>query len=137
PVVDCYRVAKPPAFDGKLTGWPAADAHLDGAALHLGYDDKFLFVAYRVRDLGPLKNSGTQWDRLFKTGAAVDLQLGTDPTAPADRQAPLKGDQRLLLTFVGNKPMAVLYRPVSPGAPPESAWRVKSPVAELTFDEVK
>lgn len=137
PVLDCYRVAKPPAFDGKLTGWPAAEAHLDGAALHLGYDDKFLFVAFRVNNLGPLKNSGTQWDRLFKTGAAVDLQLGTDPAAPNDRQAPVKGDQRLLLTFVGNKPMAVLYRPVSPGAPPESAWRVKSPVAELTYDEVK
>ena len=33
--------------------------------------------------------------------------------------------------------MAVLYRPVAPETPPELAWHVKSPVAELTFDEVK
>ncbi len=146
PVANCYRMPKPPAFDGSLSGWGPGDAVLEDtglaqprpqAILHLGYDDKYLFLAFRVRNLGPLQNSGTQWDRLFKTGAAVDVQIGTDPTAPGDRQAPVRGDLRLLLTFVDRKPMAVLYRPVAPGAPPELAWHVKSPVAELTFDEVK
>jgi hypothetical protein len=144
-VVDCYRMRQPPAFDGKLGGWPAADAALESddprspspAELHIGYDDKYLFLGFRVRHLGPLKNSGTQWDRLFKTGAAVDVQIGTDANAPPDRQAPVKGDLRLLMTYVGAKPMVVLYRPISPGAAPEHKWTVKSPVAELTFDEVR
>jgi len=144
PVVDCYRMRKPPAFDGKLGGWPGADASFEDAGampapraeFRLGYDDKYLFLAFRSRNLGPMLNSGTQWDRLFKTGAAVEVQLGIDPDAPANRQAPVKGDLRLLLTYVGDKPMAVLYRPVAPGAPAERKWRVTSPVAELTYDDV-
>lgn len=138
PVLDCYRLKVPPAFDGKLSGFGPADATLpDGADFRIGYDDRYLYLAYRTRNLGPLQNSGEQWDRLFKTGAAVDLLLATDPAAPADRQAPVAGDVRLLMTFVGKKPAAVLYRPVVPGASPEKAWRVTSPTGQLTFDEVK
>ncbi|MCE9533434.1 MAG: hypothetical protein K8T89_20265 [Planctomycetes bacterium] len=144
PVVDCYRMRKPPALDGRMTGWAPADATFEDigsvptprADFHIGYDDKHLYLAYRARNLGPLQNSGTQWDRLFKTGAALELQLGTDPAAASDRQAPVKGDFRLLMTFVGSKPMAVLYRPVAPGSPRERSWTVKSPVAELTYDDV-
>ena len=83
-----------------------------------------------------MKNSGEQWDRLFKTGAAVDLQIGSDPAAPRDRKAPVAGDKRLLLTFVNGKPMAVLYDAVVPGTPSESTWKAVSPVGQVSFDRV-
>lgn len=137
PVIDCYRVRQAPALDGKQTGWGEANARIDeGAEFRIGYDDQYLYLAYQTRNLGPLKNTGRDWERLFKTGAAVDLHLALDPNAPADRQAPASGDVRLLLTYLENQPAAVLYRPVVPGTPPEKAWRVKSPVGETVIDEV-
>src|SRR5262249_15825493 len=47
------------------------------------------------------------------------------------------GDVRLLLTFVGKKATAVLYRPVVPGTSPEKAFRVVSPTGETIIDEVR
>ena len=138
PVVDIYRLRKPPQIDGKLDDWGPADAQLaEGAELRLGYDDAWLYLACSTRSLGPLVNKGHEWDRLFKTGAAVDLQIGVNAAAPPDRQAPQAGDLRLLLTYVDDRPVAVLYRPVAPGTPPEKAWRVVSPTGEVVIDEVK
>ena len=146
-VVDAYRLRKAPALDGRLTGWGPADAVITGleddyrsqtgAEFRIGYDDANLYLAWRVRGLGPLKNTGEQWDRLFKTGASVDLQIAAKPEATADRQAPEAGDMRLLLTFVGDKPAAVLYRSVLPGADPAKAVRIVSPTGETRFDQIK
>ena len=108
----------------------------DNAKFRIGYDDSNLYLAYEISRRGPLKNQGQQWDRLFKTGASVDLQIGTDPAAPGDRRASTIGDQRLLMTFMGEEPAAVLYQAVVPGTPPDKAWQVVSPVASATFDRV-
>lgn len=136
PVLDIYRVEKPPEIDGKLDDWTSPNAELPQTEFRIAYDDEFLFLAWRVRNQGPFKNSGQQWDRLFKSGAAVDIQLGLDAAAPADRQAPEEGDLRLLLSTMRDDPIAVLYRPVVPGTPADKAWRVVSPVSEVTFDDV-
>ncbi|HYG76014.1 MAG TPA: hypothetical protein VEK08_13500 [Planctomycetota bacterium] len=138
PVMDCYRVKRPPTIDGDLSEWegPSASNGSD-IQFHIGYDDHRLYLGYLVRDQGPFKNTGEQWDRLFKTGAAVDLQIGTDPNADASRAAPVAGDIRLLLTLMKDKPVAVLYRAVVPGTPEDKVWRVVSPVFEARFDEVR
>ena len=47
---------------------------------------------------------------LFKTGDSVDLQLGTDPAAPAERGGPVPGDIRLLIAPFEEGNIAVLYR---------------------------
>jgi hypothetical protein len=138
PVVDVYRLRKPPEINANLDDWGAPDATMpEGADLRLGYDDNYLYLACSARLLGPLANHGHELERLFKTGAAFDLQLGTDPAAPPERQAPQAGDVRLLLTLVDRMPVGVVYRPVVPGTPPEKAVRVKSPVGEATIDEIK
>jgi hypothetical protein len=137
PVVDCYRMAEPPKLDGQLNDWKFVSAEMDdNAKFRIGYDDNNLYLAYEISRRGPLKNQGQQWDRLFKTGASVDLQIGADPAAPGDRRAPTIGDQRLLMTFMGEEPAAVLYQAVVPGTPPDKAWQVVSPVASATFDRV-
>ena len=137
PVIDAYRVSAPPKLDGKLNDWPAASAEIDkDATFRIGYDDTNLYLAYEISGRGPLKNQGRQWDRLFRSGASVDLQIATDPSAASDRQIPVKGDQRLLLTFMGDEPMAVLYQAVVPGTPDDKTWQVVSPVGSATFDRV-
>ncbi len=136
-VVDCFRVDKAPKIDGSPGDWPVVSATVEeDVRFRVAWDDTRLYLCYEANARGPFKNTGTQWDRLFKTGASVDLQLGTDPAAPADRKAPVAGDLRLLLTIAGSEPAAVLYQPVFPGAKESEAWKVTSPVAELTFDRV-
>ena len=90
-----------------------------------------------VAEMGPFKNSGEQWDRLFKTGACVDLHLGVDPEAPAEQVGPVPGDLRLLLAMPEAKPAAVLYRPVLSAGSKGQPWRVVSPVGEAIFDDVR
>lgn len=138
PVIDCYRLAQPPKLDGQLNDWPFISAELDNnAKFRIGYDDTHLYLAYEIDRRGPLKNKGEQWDRLFKTGASVDLQIGADAGAPSDRRAPVAGDQRLLMTVQGEaNPVAVLYQAVVPGTPPDKAWQVVSPVGAASFDRV-
>ncbi len=136
PVLDSYRFETPPKIDGNLADWPFVSAEIDDVKFRIGHDDQHLYVAYEVRGQGPFRNTGTQWDRLFKTGASVDLQLALDPAAPEDRQAPVAGDQRLLLTVMGDEPAAVLYQSTVPGTPADKVWRAVSPVAEVTFDRV-
>jgi hypothetical protein len=137
PVVDCFRLEKAPQLDGKLDDWPGPSATIgENIRFFIGFDDTRLYVAYGTTDIGPFKNSGEQWDRLFKTGACADLQIGVDPEAAADRVGPVAGDLRVLLAYQGAKPAAVVYRPVIGGKAKGKPWRVVSPVNEATFDDV-
>jgi len=148
PVIVCGRLNKSPRIDGDISDWAEPVALMgqrdkfhgglaQGAQLYMGFTDKRLIVAFETAGLGPLKNSGEQWDQLFKTGAAVDLQLATDPKAKDDRRAPTKGDIRLLLTFANNEPQAVLYEAIVPGTSNDDRWLVVSPTGSATFDRVQ
>jgi hypothetical protein len=145
PVLDCYRIETAMPTNCDLRKWDTIAADFGekdkgrmerGAILHCAWDAQYLYLCYEVHHLGPMKNTGEQWDRLFKTGAAVDLQIGVDPAASRDRKAPVAGDKRLLLTFVGGKPMAILYDAVVPGTPSETTWKAVSPVGQVSFDRV-
>ena len=145
PVQEVGRGA--PALDGKMgeDEWPAlthrhreGDEPSDDASFGMLFNDKELFVGWNVRKRGRLENGGDNFRRYFKTGAAVDLHLGTRPAAAADRKTPEEGDIRILVTRAGGKPVAVLYRPVAPGAPAADAWETSTPAGGTTaFDQVK
>ena len=138
PVQEVGRGA--PALDGKLSEgeWPALTHQGDDASFGMMYIDKQLFLGWSVRNRGPLDNSGDDFRRFFKTGAAVDVHLGTRPGAAADRKTPEEGDIRILVTRAGGKPVAVLYRPVAPGAPAADRWETSTPAGGTTaFDQVK
>lgn len=147
PVVDAYRLVTVPKIDGYLTGWGPPDANISGLVddyrsrtgvdFRMGYHEQTLYLAWTVRGLGPLKNTGVELERLFKTGASVDLQLGVNKDASKDRKAPEAGDLRLLLTFAGETPKAVLHRAVVAGTKPADRIRIVSPTGEVSFDEIK
>jgi hypothetical protein len=91
---------------------PREIGEIDGVRFAMSYDDKRLYLRWSVQGQGPLRNSGVDFHRYFKTGACLDLQLSTNPKADPSRQKPVAGDLRLLLTFVDDKPQAVLYQPI-------------------------
>jgi hypothetical protein len=98
--------------------------------------DGQLFVRWETGDAQLLKNSGTEETAPFKTGGALDLMLGTDPRADANRTTAVAGDVRLLITQVHGKTKALIYRAVVPGAPADQRVMFRSPTRTVSFDRV-
>ena len=138
PIVDCPRGTR--KIDGRIEDdeWAgAATAMGDFAEFRTAWDDTYLFLCWRVKSRGPLVNHGDDFRRWFKTGAAVDVQLGANPKAAPDRIRPVAGDLRLLITKAGDEPAAVLYRPIAPNAPKDRHWETTTPAGGTTaFDSV-
>jgi hypothetical protein len=95
-----------------------------------------LYAAFQTGDAGALSNAGGDFRYLFKTGGSLDLMIGTDSEAPRDRQAPVAGDLRLLVTRVQGRTRAVLFRPVAARASGLRGVLYQSPVGKVKFDEV-
>jgi len=134
------RLEKAPAIDGKMDNgeWPEATTILDGQlSFRIGFDNDNLYLCYATDKLGVIGNTGEDFRASYTTGSAFDFFLGTDPKASADRLEPAVGDQRLLITFVADKPRMVLYQPRAGNAKPEERWYMYSPAAgELAMDRV-
>ena len=62
--------------------------------------------------------------------------LGTNANTEKNRQEPVAGDLRLLVTRVKGKTKAMLYRAVVPGTAPENRVLFASPVGKVWFDQV-
>lgn len=134
------RVATPVQVDGALDEWDMAQANPINAGAGRGgkamaaYDDKYLYVAYRVADDSPFVNNGTDWQYLFKTGDLVDLILGADSLADPKRKAG-KGDMRLLFAPFQGKPTVVLNQKVADGGP-AAALKFTSPTGFEDYERV-
>ena len=88
--------------------------------------------------IGNFANGGEDFRRAFKTGACVDLMLGCDPRAAQKRSEPVAGDIRILVTSLGGKPTAILYRPKAAGGSGASAWQTTTEAGGTTsFDAVE
>ena len=142
-----------PVVDGKLDDWAGAQwATIDkrgvkawfnsnskpydvGAALAVAGDR--LFAAFRTGDDKLLENSGDTPNAPFKTGGALDVMLGCDAHAAAQRVAPAPGDVRLLVTLVKGQPLALLYRAVVPGTAASGRVPFSSPSRTIYFDRVE
>ncbi len=143
-----------PEVDGKLNDWADADwAVIDqrttqvgdwghhkaitSAALAVAGDR--LYAAFKTDEPKLLDNAGDSLPMLFKTGGGLDLMIGADPTADPKRTAAASGDQRLLVSRVKGKTVAVLYRPVARGLAGGAASPVpfSSPLRTIRFDRVE
>ncbi|MFZ4396935.1 MAG: FlgD immunoglobulin-like domain containing protein [Kiritimatiellia bacterium] len=111
-----------PAIDGDLADWPfaenavawQADATRQARAA-LAYDDKNLYVAFRVTDRTPWVNNGEDAKVQYITGDSVDIQLALDPNADPKRAKPIAGDLRLCIAPQKDKTIVMLYQPVVAG----------------------
>lgn len=151
----------PPRLDASLADWSSADwASLDRSGAGAWFDSNSkpydvsaalavagdrLYAAFRTGDPDLLRNSGALPTAPFATGGALDLLIGTSAAADDQRQQPVAGDVRLLVTKIDGRPRALLYRAVVPGRTPQaefsSPWRtvslgdVEDVTAELQFAE--
>lgn len=89
-----------------------------------------LCVAFKSDALGDLARLTADSEDpadLLTAGAGIEIALGTNPVAPADRRDPVAGDRRLILSVVNDRPVAVLYEAVAGEAADSlsitSTWR--------------
>ncbi|QIF03989.1 hypothetical protein [Roseimicrobium sp. ORNL1] len=144
--------AESPKVDGDLNDWPATTdwASIDrrGIKANFNSDSKpyevsaavtvsggRLYAAWRTTEKELLSNSAESPQSIFKTGGCLDLMLGTDAAASAERPAPVAGDLRLLVTLVKDKPLAMLYRAKVPGTTQPVAF--SSPWRSIPIDVVE
>ena len=140
PLIMAKYMALPPDIDGKreVQEWgPDGMSLRDGvrAKLNIGYDNANIYFCWTVNGLGLLKNKNDDFHRLYKTGACLDVMLGTDPAADPSRSMPAAGDLRLLFTIANGKPKVVLYQPVAKNAKPGDAWKTFTQAAGATAFE--
>jgi hypothetical protein len=98
-----------------------------------------LYAAFQTDEAKGLVNRGDSPQNLFKTGACLDLMIGSDPAADPGRDRPAAGDERLLVTRVKGRTVAMLYRQVAPGGVKPSGGapaEYTSPVKSVRFDDV-
>jgi hypothetical protein len=144
--------AAPVVVDGNLDDWDGVDwadidksgvkAYFNGkstpynvrAAVKIGSGN--LYLAYQT-GIPALANSGEAPTAPFITGQALDLMIGTDPSAQPNRQKPVEGDIRLVVTMVHNKPWAMLYRAVVKGVLPANKVQFSSPWRTITLDKIE
>jgi len=137
------KVAAPPALDGKGTGFANLfDEEKPVAAeikeswqrflrVALCHDGENLCAAWRVyAPSGAIRNAGQEYRTLFKTGDCVDLMLGPEKSEKGE------GNLRLLISAMGGKPVAVLYRKTVPGTPEKERVPFSSPWRTIAFDRV-
>lgn len=94
--------AQPPIVDGKLDDWDSKSfVPLDArASAAVAISGERLYAAWKTDDANLLRNQPESLANLFKSGGALDLMIGN-----------VEGGQRVLVTKVGDKTTAVLYRP--------------------------
>lgn len=140
------RLAAAPALDGSGTGWPEPIAAWKKsgrfpAQIQAGWDATNLYLRWSVEDASPWSNHGGDDKMLFKSGDSVDIQLGTDPGALANRTGAVPGDIRLLIAPFQGKPIAMLYRHRVPGTttpvPFASPWRTENVDVVRRLDAAK
>lgn len=142
-------LTKPPVIDGDvLSDWasvPEASVHTTRDIKNkvqgewkakLAYDRDNLYITATVTGDHKLRNSAVDPNILFQKGDAFDLQLGLDPSADSNRAEAIPGDLRLLISEVGGKPVAMLYRYRLVNRPAQPL-EFKSPVSEITIDEIR
>ncbi len=141
-----------PRVDGHLDDWPATTdwAFIDRRGIKANFNsnsrpyevsaavaltDTHLYAAWRTTEKDLLNNSGETANAPFKHGGCLDVMLAADPAAAPDRNAAVPGDQRLLITQIEGKTLALLYRAKVPGTKQPVAF--SSPWRTVTIDVVE
>ena len=127
------RAATPPPLAGKAKDWPELlndnkplieiqeNPQRRYGRVAARYDDTNLYVAWRVFGPSKIRNAGQDDRLLFKTGDCVDLMLP---------------NERLLISALADKPVAMLYEQQVPGLKKSDRVPFASPWRTIYFDRV-
>jgi hypothetical protein len=100
------------------------------------YDDKNMYVEYKVISPVKLVNGIPDPSVIFKGGNLLDIQIAVDSQANPKRKTPVPGDIRILVSRQNGKSVAVIFRPKVAGFKGDPII-LTSPVAKEYFDIIE
>ncbi len=108
------------------------------ARVALAYDAGNLYATFEVADDSPWRNDLKDWRTLFKTGDAVNLQLGILNPEPAGvKRKPQRGDVRVLIgPGVGEELTVVAMWSRLPDGLAAEPFHYESPTGREAFERV-
>lgn len=133
--------SNPVKLDGKLDEWPATTTWAPlGSTVSVGMitRDDMLYLGYKTGDPNAIDNDGSNYQFMFKTGGAFDIQWRYASQEAGQRE--LQGyDRRLLISNRKGKISAALFYPVpaSQAKPPAGAVQYESPIGKVYFVKVE
>jgi hypothetical protein len=149
-VLTVASLPKPPSIDGDIVAdWPNVESVTikelfgpDGKETahwkaKLAFDSEYLYLAGSSADHSPLINRAEDLKTLFQKGDSLDLHLGLDPQADPARSEAAVGDLRLVFSVVNDEPVCMLYRFKGDKQSAVEPTVFRSPVGEITIDEVR
>ncbi len=125
-------------IDGKLDDWVLSapvtyevdpSAQDRSVRTYAMWDDQSLYLAYVVRDSSPMKNSGDDPSRAFKTGDSLHFYLST--SREVEGKSPNGGpeDYHVLMSVLGGRPVVFAFRQAKAGV--ESPAVISSPATRI------
>ena len=128
-------------IDGKLDDWVLSapvsyevDANAqDRLARSYGmWDDQYIYLAYVVQDSTPMKNTGDDPSRAFKTGDSLHFYFSTDAEASTTRTTGGMRDFHVLMTMQRGKPVIFAFRERKAGT--DKPISITSPATKIDMD---
>ena len=131
----------PVVIDGKLDDWVltapvtydvdsnASDRKVKTYAM---WDEQNLYLAYVVRDASPMKNSGDDPSRAFKTGDSLHFYFSTAQQVAAKQSDGGPEDYHVLMAMLGGKPSIFAFRQKKAGVTQSTQY--SSPAQHIDLD---
>jgi len=148
---EAQKATRTITIDGHLDpaeweGLPSIPLKLDGqevGTVQVTFDNKYLYLAYDVKDPNALKNSGSELPYApFVSGSYVDLSIAPDWSSP-NRPEPADGDARVILARItGGADYQMGFWPVKQNLkkygriPALNPQTIVSPVQQRHFDDI-
>jgi hypothetical protein len=107
-----------------------------GFTVKAAYNAADLVLRYEVRSPFEMVNSTPEQNMLFKGGNLLDVQLATGAAADPQRQKPVPGDIRVLVTRRDGRARAVVYRPKLAGFQGQPTV-FTSPTGQESIDQIE
>lgn len=133
------KMQKAPKIDGNGKDWSTVQQLIierkgspNKGSLKIAYDNNYLYVLFDISDPTPWMNEGKDFHTLFKSGDALDIQIGKGTDGKIQ-----EGDQRIVFGLYNDTDVAVLMRPLDKSAKPEMRYVYSSPVTDKPFDRVE
>ena len=112
-----YYTEEPPKIDGDISEWDEKNFYEIKIEDEIyGYvsgkwDKNFLYLAFRINDKSPMKNSGEDPNTCFKYGDTVEFFICTDKNYKFEKKI-TSSHYRFLFTYLQGKKIIYCFKPV-------------------------
>lgn len=125
-------------IDGELNDWKdIKEVEIkEKGSFSFSWDKEYFYFAANIKDNSPLLNFSDDPKVIFKGGDCIDFQFGLLRSPENNPPKVIQGDTRVLIGFVKNSPLMVIYKYIVPGTNENLKEVFSSPVKSVVVDKI-